>query len=63
MKRVGVGIDFGTTNSAAAAFDGHDLTLVPLETGTVGALGSEHDGGDHAVSHVHRPWPANLHRA
>ena len=43
MKRVGVGIDFGTTNSAAAVFDGQDLTLVPLEAGTVGAPGSEHD--------------------
>ncbi len=28
---VGVGIDFGTTNSAAAIFDGERLTVVPLE--------------------------------
>ncbi|MEM6707303.1 MAG: Hsp70 family protein [Pseudomonadota bacterium] len=30
-KRVGVGIDFGTTNSAAAIYDGETLKLVPLE--------------------------------
>ncbi len=30
--QLGVGIDFGTTNSAAAIFDGTELTLVPLET-------------------------------
>ena len=29
--RLGVGIDFGTTNSAAAVFDGETVTLVPLE--------------------------------
>lgn len=29
--RVGVGIDFGTTNSAAAVFDGETVTLITLE--------------------------------
>jgi hypothetical chaperone protein len=28
---IGIGIDFGTTNSAAAVFDGERVTLVPLE--------------------------------
>ncbi len=28
---IGVGIDFGTTNSAAAWYDGHDIHLVKLE--------------------------------
>ncbi len=32
MSKVGIGIDFGTTNSAAAVYDGRQLTLVPLET-------------------------------
>ena len=31
MSRTGVGIDFGTTNSVAAVFDGETLTLVDLE--------------------------------
>jgi hypothetical chaperone protein len=31
--RTGVGIDFGTTNSVAATFDGERVTLVPLEHG------------------------------
>ncbi|MCZ6644013.1 MAG: Hsp70 family protein [Gammaproteobacteria bacterium] len=31
--RIGVGIDFGTTNSTAAVFDGEHLSLVNLETG------------------------------
>ncbi len=31
MSRIGVGIDFGTTNSAAAVFDGERVTLVSLE--------------------------------
>lgn len=44
MRRLGVGIDFGTTNSAAAVFDGEQVTLVPLETGAVGSQASEHDG-------------------
>ncbi len=30
-KRLGVGVDFGTTNSTAAVFDGERLTLIPLE--------------------------------
>ena len=44
MSRLGVGIDFGTTNSAAAVFDGERVTLVPLETGAAGSQASEHDG-------------------
>ena len=44
MSRLGVGIDFGTTNSAAAVFDGEQVTLVPLEAGAAGAPASEHDG-------------------
>ena len=31
MSRLGVGVDFGTTNSAAATFDGERVRLVPLE--------------------------------
>jgi len=30
-REVGIGIDFGTTNSAAAVYDGNTVTLVPLE--------------------------------
>ena len=30
-RKFGIGIDFGTTNSAAAVFDGERLTLIPLE--------------------------------
>ena len=30
--RLGIGIDFGTTNSVAAVYDGTTVTLVPLET-------------------------------
>ena len=44
MSRVGIGIDFGTTNSAAAVFDGERVTLVALDGGPVGATASEHDG-------------------
>ncbi len=32
MSRVGVGVDFGTSNSAAAIFDGESVRLVQLET-------------------------------
>lgn len=32
--RYGIGIDFGTTNSAAAVFDGERLSLVTLEAGS-----------------------------
>ncbi len=32
-SRLGVGIDFGTTNSAAAVFDGEQVTLIELEPG------------------------------
>ncbi len=32
-KHIGIGIDFGTTNSVAAIFDGERLTLVQLEPG------------------------------
>ncbi len=32
MSRTGVGIDFGTTNSAAAVYDGDNLVLIDLET-------------------------------
>lgn len=31
VKRLGIGIDFGTTNSAAAIFDGEKLELIQLE--------------------------------
>jgi len=31
MSRTGVGIDFGTTNSAAAVYDGENLVLIDLE--------------------------------
>ncbi len=31
MSRQGIGIDFGTTNSAAAVYDGETVTLIPLE--------------------------------
>ncbi len=34
MNRIGIGIDFGTTNSAAAVFDGTDVRLVDLEEGS-----------------------------
>ena len=34
MGKVGVGIDFGTTNSAAAIYDGERVSLVPLEAHT-----------------------------
>ena len=44
MSRLGVGIDFGTTNSAAAVFDGEQVTLVPLEAGAAGSQAAEHDG-------------------
>jgi hypothetical chaperone protein len=30
-KDIGIGIDFGTSNSAVAWFDGHDLQMIPLE--------------------------------
>ena len=33
MSRVGVGIDFGTSNSVAAVYDGDNLSLIPLEKG------------------------------
>ena len=32
MSRVGVGVDFGTSNSAAAIFDGESVRLVQLES-------------------------------
>ena len=42
--RVGIGIDFGTSNSVAAVFDGRRVTLVDLENGSGGDPGaSEHD--------------------
>ena len=44
MKRIGVGIDFGTTNSAAAVFDGERVTFAPLEAGATGGDIAEHDG-------------------
>ena len=33
MSRVGVGIDFGTSNSVAAVYDGENLSLIRLEKG------------------------------
>ena len=42
--RVGVGIDFGTTNSAAAVFDGERVSLVALESAACAGAGStQHD--------------------
>ena len=32
MSRLGIGIDFGTTNSAAAVFDGRQVCLIQLES-------------------------------
>ncbi len=32
MARIGVGIDFGTTNSTAAVFDGENVSLIGLES-------------------------------
>ena len=34
MSRVGIGIDFGTTNSAAAVYTGESLHLIDLEQGS-----------------------------
>ncbi|NOX50736.1 MAG: Hsp70 family protein [Gammaproteobacteria bacterium] len=34
-RKLGIGIDFGTTNSAAAVFDGEQITLVRLERDAV----------------------------
>ena len=31
MSRIGIGIDFGTTNTAAAVYDGERVTLVELD--------------------------------
>ena len=31
LSKLGVGVDFGTTNSVAAFFDGDELMLVDLE--------------------------------
>ena len=43
-KRVGVGVDFGTSNSVAAVFDGDEVTLVALEDrGTDSTGASEHE--------------------
>ena len=33
MSRFGVGIDFGTSNSVAAVYDGDNLSLIRLEKG------------------------------
>ena len=33
MARVGIGVDFGTTNSVAAVYDGEHLSLLDLEAG------------------------------
>ena len=35
VTRLGIGIDYGTSNSTAAIFDGTTVTMVPLELGTV----------------------------
>ena len=34
-QRIGVGIDFGTTNSVVATFDGHEIRHVNLENNNV----------------------------
>ncbi|HEY6599016.1 MAG TPA: Hsp70 family protein, partial [Pseudomonadales bacterium] len=31
MNRIGIGIDFGTTNTAAAVYDGERVSLVELD--------------------------------
>lgn len=42
-KRIGVGVDFGTSNSVAALFDGDEVTLVALEDRGIDSTGaSEH---------------------
>ena len=41
--RVGIGIDFGTSNSVAAVFDGQRVTLVDLEDGVGHPGAPEHD--------------------
>ncbi|MDE0419300.1 MAG: Hsp70 family protein [Gammaproteobacteria bacterium] len=43
-RRVGVGIDFGTSNSVAAVFDGDEVALAPLEAHhAVSSAAAEHD--------------------
>ena len=43
-RRVGVGVDFGTSNSVAAVFDGDEVALVALENrGTDSTGASEHE--------------------
>ncbi len=44
-EHIGVGIDFGTTNSAAAVFDGDVVQLIRLEAGSAdaGTQAQEHD--------------------
>ena len=43
-KRIGVGVDFGTSNSVAAVFDGDEVTLVALEQRATDSTGaSEHE--------------------
>ncbi len=42
--RIGIGVDFGTSNSVAAVFDGDEVSLVVLESGAADATGtSEHE--------------------
>ena len=43
-QRIGVGVDFGTSNSVAAVFDGDEVTLVVLEDRATDSTGaSEHE--------------------
>ena len=43
-RRVGVGVDFGTSNSVAAVFDGDEVTLVTLENRGADSTGAgEHE--------------------
>ncbi|MDE0038550.1 MAG: Hsp70 family protein [Gammaproteobacteria bacterium] len=43
-RHVGVGVDFGTSNSVAAVFDGDEVTLVTLEDRGIDSTGaSEHE--------------------
>ena len=43
-RHVGVGVDFGTSNSVAAVFDGDEVTLVTLEDRSIESTGaSEHE--------------------
>ena len=62
MSRIGIGIDFGTTNSAAAVFDGERVALAALgwRPGRRYRLGARRR--DHAVGDLYRSRPADVYR-